>query len=114
MSLRGSVKAHVVAVAGPRSPELVPEIVSCASVHWSVLLYLTAVNIAARANECEMDFKAARTLNSASSGERRIHDGNIDANRDLHNDLRSVLPLFVSRGDLRARRNHECNRGPSN
>ena len=75
-------------------------------------MYLTAVNIVARANECEMDFKAVRTLSSASTGERRIHDGNIGVNRDLQNDLRSLLPLFVSRGDLCARRNHECNRGP--
>lgn len=113
-SLRDSVKAHVVAVANPRSQELVPEIVSCASIRWSVLLYLTAVNIIVRANECEMVFKAARTLNSASTGERRIHDGNLGTNHDLQSDRRSFLLLFVSRGGLRAGRNYECNRGPNN
>ena len=66
------------------------------------------------ANEWEMNFKAARTLSSAPTGERRVHDGNLGANRDLQSDLRSLLPLFVSHGDLRAGRNHECNRGPSN
>ena len=48
LSLPDSDKACLVALIDVRHSEFVPQIIGYVSIYWSVLLYLTAVNITAR------------------------------------------------------------------